>query len=424
MTMRTGPSDMNGVKRIWADQRVQLALVWSVLLFLPLKRLAELPMLALLIAGIVLMIRQGRALWADPAVRLFVFVFACYWVPIALAAIDAVNLERSGLVALAGLRFLFAGISMVWVLRSPQAETLWKWCAWLLVFWLVDALVQYFFGFDLLGQTLHPERLNGVFGDEGSLKLGPVLATLSPLLLEHARRHWGASGFAAAYLVTLVVVLLTGSRAGWIIYGLVTMAFFWTTVRHYPGFRRSLALIGVGVIVVTVALYALSPRFHDKLDTSLLVFKGDIESLDRAIAFRLPIWRTAGRMYVDNPINGVGARGFRYAYGDYAGLDDHWVNEPGGFGGAFHAHHILLDVGTETGTVGIIGLLLAVWLLMRRWRHLAPSERQAAFPVALGLAVALFPLNTHYSIYAATWSITLWWLIAVFCGVSRPGNDR
>ena len=410
------------MKRIWTDDRVQLAVVWSVLLFLPLKRLAEIPMLCLLIAGVVLAARQWRTLWAEPAVRLFVFVFACYWVPIAFAAIDAVNLQRSGLVALAGVRFLFAGISIVWVLRSSRADILWKWCAWLLMFWLVDALVQYFFGFDLLGQTRHPQRLNGVFGDEGSLKLGPILATLSPLLLEHARRHGGAGGFAAAYLVTLVVVLLTGSRAGWIIYGVVTVVFFWTTLRSYPGYRKTLGLIAVAVVGVTVALYALSPRFHDKFDTSLLVFKGDVQSIDRAIAFRLPIWQTAGRMYLDNPINGVGARGFRYAYADYAGPDDHWVNEPGGFGGAFHAHHILLDVSTETGTIGVVGLFLAVWLLFQRWRHLAPSERQAVFPVALGLAASLFPLNTHYSIYAATWSITLWWLIVVFCGLSRPAG--
>ena len=96
--------------------------------------------------------------------------------------------------------------------------------------------------------------------------------------------------------------------------------------------------------------------------------------VDVALSGRLDIWHASLRMAAAHPINGVGVRGFRYAYPQYAPANDHFVvGESCGVGeGACHAHQIVLEVLTETGAIG-----LALWLasLVVRCVTGAASER-------------------------------------------------
>ena len=81
---------------------------------------------------------------------------------------------------------------MAVLLRADSAR--WRvirWTSFLLVFWAVDGFVQLIFGNDLFGIAMNPDRLNALFVQKYQF-YGPTLAMLSPLLLEHARRHWPA----------------------------------------------------------------------------------------------------------------------------------------------------------------------------------------------------------------------------------------
>ena len=84
-------------------------------------------------------------------------------------------------------------------------------------------------------------------------------------------------------------------------------------------------------------------------------------------------WRTAMRMLLENPVNGVGARGFRYAYADHSAPEDMHV-EPGSTAiGAAHPHQLLLELASETGLLGLAGWLVAMVLLFRLW-HRAEAQ--------------------------------------------------
>jgi hypothetical protein len=61
--------------------------------------------------------------------------------------------------------------------------------AYVLLFWALDGFVQLLLGFDLFGIPMHEDRLNALFFSRYQF-YGPVLAMLSPLLLEFARRRW------------------------------------------------------------------------------------------------------------------------------------------------------------------------------------------------------------------------------------------
>lgn len=393
-------------------------LVFALPLLLPFGRLEELPLLVMAVLGGRRLWREGWALAFDPRVQLLSALFLAYWLPIFFSAFDAVHPEKTWLVTAAMPRYWLAGLFVLGVLESAEAHlSLWRLSAWLLVFWSVDALVQSLAGYNLLGYP-HPvepiARVNGVFG-QGNYKLGPILALFSPLLVEHARRYWSPAAMLAALAALAIVVLLTTTRVGWVMLGVIGAAYALLYGRRYP--LRTAMVSGVLVLAALVCgtvAYQASDPFRDRVASTMRVFDGTREALDEALSARLPIWETSVAMASEHWINGVGARGYRYAYPAYAPDDDPWVRPDDGIG-ATYAHHLLLEILTETGVIGLAGFALLLWLMIAAWRRAPPDARGMMFPYALALVAAVFPFNSHYAMYATGWSITLWWLVFGFC---------
>jgi O-antigen ligase len=176
------------------------------------------------------------------------------------------------------------------------------------------------------------------------------------------------------------------------------------------------------MVAVVIALAAgiawkTSERFHTRMDLTLLALRGNSRSVDTALSGRLDIWHASAEMIAAHPINGVGVRGFRYAYPQYAPANDHFiVDESCGDGeGACHPHQLLLEILTETGALGLLLWLAALVLAVRVWRRVGPTARALAFPVTVAVVVMLFPLNTHLAFYSAWWGLLFGWLIGLWC---------
>jgi O-antigen ligase len=98
----------------------------------------------------------------------------------------------------------------------------------------------------------------------------------------------------------------------------------------------------------------------------------------------------------------------------YAEPDDVHIRKSGGVSGATHAHNIVLEVMSDTGTIGLIGLVLALAFLWRQRAGRTPAERRDAFPYALAVLLILFPLNSHFAIYGTYTSSLVWFLIGLW----------
>lgn len=399
-----------------AGSRWPLLPILLVPVLLPVGRTSELGTLIGLLAGLWLLWRHGSALRRMPGVRLLALLFAAYAGAALLSLPDSVTPARSWGTFAAAWRFLPFGLYVCWSLRETgPRQWLYRCMALLLVLWAVDAWVQVLTGWSL-GGPAGPLRISGVFGAD-NLKLGPVLATLSPFLLWVALQRWGWRGVAAAFVLLLVPVIMAGSRQAWIEYALVGVAFAWRLGRTPQG--RSAWLAGAAVIaavVMTVAWYG-SPRFAQRIERSVQVLAGSEQGLDTALSGRVYIWRTGLRMLAAHPINGVGVRGFRYAYPDYAVPGDPFMGGQrcGPDEGACHPHQWLLEVADDCGLLGLVAWLAGIGLALRAWKRAGTAAREQAWPVSLALAVALFPLNTHLAFYSAWWGLLFWWLLSVWC---------
>ena len=395
------------VARLWPA-----LLVLGVLVLLPLGRSAELPV-ALGAIGGVLLIARRRLRIEDDALRLALVLFACYWLPALLSAVAAVEPGRTWSTIAATLRFLPFALFAIWALREgAHWPALTAAVGTVVALWALDAYVQMATG-SSLGGAAEKERISGIFG-AGNLKLGPVLATLSPFVLLAARARFGHGGLVAAFVLLAAPILLAGSRAAWLAYALVGVLVAWHETRDARRLLVVLAALALGLGMVGMFALHDSARFGARIERSLLALRGTEVAVDEAAAGRLRIWRTALAMSAAYPVTGVGVRGFRYAYPDFAAAGDRFVDTKSDTG-ASHAHQIVLEVLSETGVVGLAFWLAGVWFALRAWRRAGTDARGRALAPGLALVAMCFPINTHLAFYSAWWGLLFWWLLALYC---------
>lgn len=390
--------------------------IWLVVFLLPFGRSSELGTLLCMLGTIMLFVRDRHALAGHPGARLLLWLWAAYFMAAVISSPGAVDPARSWSSAAAYIRFAPFGVYVCFaVRRASRLNALCLAIGIVVALWALDAWVQALTGYSLGGRA-DPQRISGIFGAQ-DLKLGPVLASLSPFVLWAAKRRFGRSGLIGAMLFLLVPILLAGSRAAWITYGVALLAFFWTETRSPLRFG---AWILAAMIVVAAAMgiaWKTSSRFDARMDRTLIALHDSRHAIDYASSGRLDIWRVTARMIAAHPVLGVGVRDFRIAYPRYAKATDEFVTAQAcGVGeGACHPHQIVLEVLGETGAVGLLLWLAGTALALHAWWKTGPEARHRAFPVTVALAVTVFPLNTHLAFYSAWWGLLFWWLLALWC---------
>jgi O-antigen ligase len=409
------------IRRLQSDWASWLAV--SFIALLPFGRLSEIPLSTFAIAlAFLARSAENRALIRSGA-RFVVPLFLCYWVPMLISGFDSMDPQKSWVQTFAALRYLAAALAMSVLLSSPSSrERVLRWTAWLLLFWALDGFVQLFLGTDLFGIAMHPDRLNALFVKKYQF-FGPTLAMLSPLVLEHARRHWPSWAWAVAFTLILGAVMIAGMRAGWLTMAIVLVTYMALMLkRENRELRRTILTIPVLLVIVIAVSYLASPLFQERLNVTRAFALGTEAKLDESSMERIPIFRNALVMYKNHPVNGVGVRAFPVAYMHYAEPDDVHIRKSGGKSGATHAHNVVLEVMSDTGTIGLAGLLLAIGFLWRYRARTTPAERWDAFPYALAVFLILFPLNSHFAIYGTYTSSLIWFLIGMWAAALRkPG---
>ncbi|MGC8779400.1 MAG: O-antigen ligase family protein, partial [Anaerolineae bacterium] len=172
----------------------------------------------------------------------------------------------------------------------------------------------------------------------------------------------------------------------------------WRSGRRWPLW----ALVGL-VIVGAAGLLLLTrtPRFAGLAD------------LDTGTGFfRLKLWQSAWRMWLDHPWLGVGPDNFLYAYRTRYVLPVAWQEL-----NLSHPHNIVLDFGTR---LGILGLIVGAWLFVaafRRGRRIFCAGDERSWPVALGLLAGLAATMAHGLIDNSLFLIDLMALFMLSVGV-------
>ena len=395
-------------------------------LLLPFARLSELGIFLCLVAALWRW-RHWRSALAERATAAVISAWALVSLAAVISSIDAWAAKESWNTSVAMLRFAALPLAAA-MLNARQLRYLTHLLAAIAAIWAFDAVCQASFGISL-GGVSNTYRISGIFGDD-NLKLGLVLPLLAPMLLMLSERK--ATWCIAAWILLAASILMAGARAGWVMFAVLSVC--WCFRLSGNRWRRTGLYLGLATTALSLLgamLYLSTDRFSERIDRTVQAFNGaGGKGLDYALAGRLPIWQTAVRMSNAHPVNGVGVRGFRFAYPNFAAPGDRWVRESVDKHstpiktGATHPHQLFLELSSETGLIGVALWLTAAGLLLRAYRHSSTAVRVQAWPYVMAVFVLIFPFNTHTALYSSFWASVLWWLLALMAAALRQPQER
>jgi O-antigen ligase len=375
------------------------------------KSLYNYPVGIMAILGLYQLIRTPKILLHDYVLKIFSLVFLCLWLPLLISFPDAVNIKHSAHTVFPYLRFFFAGIFIITELsKDPERLKFVVICLFYIVlFWCIDATIQFFINKNLLGFPYISGNITGMFYPRNAI--GHVCSVLSSFIFLYLYLK-NKKVLYTMLLPLFFIILLSGSRASWIMMGLSSVLFviymlIYTDNRK--GFIKNICFLFAAVIILLSTTITFHPSTNNRFKSTMGLFSGDYNTINHATAIRLPIWETAFSIFKSNPINGIGPRGFRHIYENYAAPDDHHVaidiipTQP---------HIIILEILAETGLIGVIGYIFAFYLIIRFLQH--SKSRKDLIPFCIPVVVSMFPFNAHMAFYGSIWSSMTWLLLTLY----------
>jgi O-antigen ligase len=373
------------------------------------KALYNYPMGLMALIGLYRIVSSPRVIWDDQIQKTFIIVFLCLWLPLLISFPDAVNQSRAAQTVFPYLRFLFAGLFIIQELSKDKNRLKFIIFSVFIVvtFWCVDASIQFFIGQNLLGYPYRAGEITGMFYPRNTISHICSILSVFCFLVIYQNTHkykW----LWLTLIPLFFVILISGRRAAWIMLALSSFGFFIYIYLSADNKKTILKMTGIITLAVSVALGStiiLHKPTNERFLVTLGLFSNDYETIDKATAKRLPIWETAYTTFKANPINGIGPRGFRYVYQDYASSDNFWESQT-------HPHLLTLEIIVETGVLGLLSYLFLIYFLINDALHRKKLKNE--FPFLIPVLVALFPFNAHMAFYGSIWSSMIWWLMAVY----------
>ena len=261
-------------------------------------------------------------------------------------------------------------------------------------------------------------------------RIGGALAIFAPLAFESVRKASQRWRWSPALLVPyFLVIALSGSRTSWGSLAIATVGYllflgFWSE-RPSPGSARR-TWKDVGVVSASIVLAVILAAFvwpgvanrawntlQPRVESLYGLWSGDRGKIELAVTYRLSIWETALNMWSAHWLNGVGPRGFQYAYREHNPEEDYFLLRVARHGAAKNPHLQLLEIASETGVIGLLGYLVLGIVFFRSLGRLEGASFRSVYPFALMLIVALFPLSGQVSFYGVRSTGLIWWIIII-----------
>ena len=410
------------------DVRVANGLLIAFVALLPAEPLYNVPAIVLGILGLAGMI-SGNVRLGSPENRFLCTAFLCIWLPMIASLPDAINILESVRKTASVCVYFLAGIYAVAAYRrfADLDWTMWGVAA-ICAFWVFDALWQFETGVDLFGIPYNEgARLPGVFHTG---RIGYVLASFAPLIFEAVRRSRLRWWWSPVLLIPVfIVIFLSGSRTAWGALAIATTGYLLILVRwpnRQAPTRGRWKPSGIAAVLAPVILVGAVGAFawpsgteriwkavEPRVESLSGLWSGDREQFERAVTWRLSIWMTAANMWSTHWLNGVGPRGFRYAYDQFNPEDDYFLRHEQGHKAATGPHMQILEIAVETGVIGILGYLTLAVAFFAQFRRVPRDAIRCVYPYALTLIVALFPFAGHLGFYGVFSSGLIWWMLIV-----------
>ena len=233
------------------------------------------------------------------------------------------------------------------------------------------------------------------------------------LLNKHYKRFLG---FLILLLIATVAIIYSGSRGGYLgiaaFYGIFAIGIIYFIQNYLGGFkaiRKRYKNLALTLICAALVFITTNPAITNRI-LSIFEFRGD-----SSIAFRMNVYASSFKMFMDNPFLGIGVgnKNFREIYGLYmkSGFD------------ALGAYSVPLEIAVESGIFALISFITFLVLWLKDCLKIIACAPKRTKLVAFSLILSIFPAMVH-GLFDTVWfrpqlQILFWLNVAFFVALKK-----
>lgn len=262
-------------------------------------------------------------------------------------------------------------------------------------------------------------RIFGTLGNPNLLAgyLLPIVALSCSLALPSLKRWFVSIPFICSSAIIAVATVLTGSRGGYLGLLATVLAFVGIASSYLWNKKPKARLPIVLGLVLSACLLVLVlhfvPTFEQRVSS---IFAGREHSSN---SFRLNVWLSSWRMFLDNWWIGIGSgnQTFRLAYGLYmiSGFD------------ALGTYCVPLEMAVEIGVVGALGYFLMITGLLARAHVSFWTDETWTKWITAGAAASLVGMMVHGLVdtvfFRPQVQFIFWLLVALLSTAPLPNSN-
>ena len=293
------------------------------------------------------------------------FLFFCFFLILSSLLSDNILLSLES--SLFYFRFLFLSFFYYYLLmRFKKFNIYFIYVnSFLLILLSLDALIQYFYGYNILMYQYQPPRLSGLFGDE--YKLGSFLVKMllftSTIFLIYEKNFKNKFLYVIVILLSSLIIFLTGERTS-IFYLILSFILFFPLILKYINLR-SVVIISIFFISI---FYIVNSNNTLKQRLFFLPFvQANLLNNDNDKIFIFSnehefFYKTSIKIFKENIFFGSGPKTFRHhcpEFGEILKSDQRYFNVDC----STHTHNYYIQLLSETGIfIFILSLSLYIFV--------------------------------------------------------------
>ena len=256
-----------------------------------------------------------------------------------------------------------------------------------------------------------------------NLLAGYLVTGLSSLwclsMINLANKHYKRFlGFLILLLLGTIAVIYSGSRGGYLgiagfyaIFGLGCIYYIQNYLGGFKAIRKRYKNLALTLICAALVFIMSNPAITNRI-LSIFEFRED-----SSIAFRMNVYSSSFRMFLDNPFLGIGVgnKNFREIYGLYmrSGFD------------ALGSYCVPLEIAVESGIFALIAFLTFLVMFYRDSMKLIKTAPIRTKIVVFSLILSIFPTMIH-GLFDTVWFRPqlqiLFWLNVAFLGALKDNQ--
>jgi O-antigen ligase len=188
--------------------------------------------------------------------------------------------------------------------------------------------------------------------------------------------------------LSLFGIILTGTRGGLIVAG-ISLLLIPFTLYEINNRGRYIVIIFLVIFAFSSSIYL--PNIYPRIEQNIERMREIPEQItEGTMTGRKIIWEAGLRVYKENPILGVGARGYRYAI---VGSTVMHPTREGYFADPKSSHNTFLSVLVDTGLIGFVIFISFLIIAFLPVFYLNSSQRMFNIILFLALIISMMPME-------------------------------